>query len=109
MALAFRSTRVLLPQGVTQATLMVEHERITEVREWNDVPANATLLYFGDSVVLPGLVDSHVQNQRAGPHGVGRVLDGNAGCGIRLRDYAGGYAAELCSRADQSRCTRNKT
>lgn len=66
MALAFRSTRVLLPQGVTQATLMVKHERVTEVREWNDVPANATLRDFGDSVVLPGLVDSHVHINEPG-------------------------------------------
>jgi allantoinase len=60
MAQAFRSTRVLTPKGLAPATLVVEHERIAEVRGWNDVPSGATLRDFGEVVLLPGLVDSHV-------------------------------------------------
>ena len=39
MAQAFRSTRVLTPQGLAPATLVVEDERIAAVRGWDDVPA----------------------------------------------------------------------
>jgi allantoinase len=60
MAQAFRSTRVLTPQGLAPATLLVEGERIAGVRSWSDVPVAAQLHDFGDLVILPGLVDSHV-------------------------------------------------
>jgi allantoinase len=60
MAQAFRSTRVLTPQGLAPATLVVEGERIAEVRAWSDVPAGVDLRDHGDFVLLPGLVDSHV-------------------------------------------------
>lgn len=60
MAHAFRSTRVLTPQGLKPATLLVEDERIAAVCAWNDVHAADDLRDFGDSVLLPGLVDTHV-------------------------------------------------
>ena len=60
MAQAFRSTRVLTAHGLTPATLFVEGERIAGVRRWDDVAATAQLRDFGDQVLLPGLVDSHV-------------------------------------------------
>jgi len=60
MAQAFRSTRVLTHQGLAPATLVVEGERIAEVRSWSDVPAGVHLRDHGDFVLLPGLVDSHV-------------------------------------------------
>jgi allantoinase len=66
MAQAFRSTRVLTPQGLAPATLIVEGERITEVRSWSDAPATAQLHDFGDLVLLPGLVDSHVHINEPG-------------------------------------------
>jgi hypothetical protein len=47
MAQAFRSTRVLTQEGLAPATLLVEHERIADVRSWNDVPAAAQLCDFG--------------------------------------------------------------
>jgi allantoinase len=50
----------MTPQGLAPATLLVEGERIGEVRAWSDVPAGMPLRDFGDLVVLPGLVDSHV-------------------------------------------------
>src|SRR5579863_9022955 len=66
MAYAFRSTRVLTPQGVIPATLLVEHEHIMGIRGWDEVPAVGQLHDFGDYVLLPGLVDSHVHINEPG-------------------------------------------
>jgi allantoinase len=66
MMQAFRSTRVLTPEGLAPATLLVEQERIADVRGWSDVPADAILRDFGDSVLLPGLVDPHVHINEPG-------------------------------------------
>jgi len=60
MAKAFRSTRVLTADGLVPAALLTERERITAVVGWNDVPTGADLHDFGENVILPGLVDSHV-------------------------------------------------
>jgi allantoinase len=66
MAYAFRSTRVLTPEGLTPATLLVERERITNVCGWDEVPAVARLHDFGDYVLLPGVVDTHVHINEPG-------------------------------------------
>ncbi len=66
MSQAFRSTRVLTPQGLAPATVMVEGERIVEVRGWADVPSGAILRDLGDFVLLPGLVDTHVHINEPG-------------------------------------------
>jgi allantoinase len=60
MAQAFRSTNVLTADGLRPAALLVDGERIAEVRAWDDVPADVPVNDFGDLFVLPGLVDSHV-------------------------------------------------
>jgi allantoinase len=66
MAQAFRSTRVLTPDGLRPATLWVENGRIASVRAWRDVPLSGVLRDFGDHVLLPGLVDSHVHINEPG-------------------------------------------
>jgi allantoinase len=70
MAQVFRSTRVLTAAGLAPATLVVEGERIVRVAGWNEVaegPAGKVdLTDFGDAVVLPGLVDSHVHINEPG-------------------------------------------
>jgi len=66
MAQAFRSTRVLAAEGLRPATLLVEGERIAAVLAWDRVPAGMPLLDFGDAVLLPGLVDSHVHINEPG-------------------------------------------
>jgi len=66
MSQAFRSTRVLTPEGLAPATLLVENERIAAVLGWADVPAGARLHDFGDFVLLPGLVDTHVHINEPG-------------------------------------------
>jgi allantoinase len=60
MSQAFRSTNVLTADGLRPAMLLVEGGRIAAVRAWDDAAAGAPLRDFGDLVVLPGLVDSHV-------------------------------------------------
>jgi allantoinase len=60
MAKALRSTRVLTPDGIAPAAVIVEDERITALGGWHDAPGDAELCDFGDHVLLPGLVDSHV-------------------------------------------------
>jgi allantoinase len=66
MAQALRSTRVLTPHGLAPATLLVEHERIAAVSGWNEAPPSAKLCDFGDSLLLPGLVDTHVHINEPG-------------------------------------------
>lgn len=58
---AFLSRRVVTPEGVRPAAILVEEEQIREVVEPNCVPVDvAETLDFGDAAILPGLVDSHV-------------------------------------------------
>jgi allantoinase len=60
MAQVFRSTRVLTPVGLHPAALLVEGERIAAVMGWDEVPGDVRVRDFGDALLLPGLVDSHV-------------------------------------------------
>jgi allantoinase len=57
---AFRSTRVVTPEGVHPATILVEAEEITAIHPWDTIPSNIPLHDFGNHVILPGLVDTHV-------------------------------------------------
>jgi allantoinase len=66
MSQVFRSTRVLTAQGLAPATLRVEGERIAAVESWDSAAASAVLRDFGDAVLLPGLVDSHVHINEPG-------------------------------------------
>jgi allantoinase len=60
MAKALRSTRVLTAGRLAPAAVVIEGERITALREWSEPPPEAELLDFGDLILLPGLVDTHV-------------------------------------------------
>jgi len=66
MAVVFRSTRVLTAGALGAAAVLVEGETICGVHGWNDVPAGATLHDFGELVLLPGLVDTHVHINEPG-------------------------------------------
>ncbi|MGB2621150.1 MAG: allantoinase AllB [Candidatus Acidiferrum sp.] len=57
---AFLSQRVVTPTGVCPAALLVEAGRIRDVVPPHQVPPHADAQDFGDLVLLPGLVDSHV-------------------------------------------------
>ncbi|WP_263357356.1 allantoinase AllB [Acidicapsa ligni] len=63
---AFRSTRVVTTEGVRPAILLVKAGRIFEVAEWGNVPPDAHLRDYGDFVLMPGMVDTHVHINDAG-------------------------------------------
>ncbi|WP_212914997.1 allantoinase AllB [Streptomyces sp. TS71-3] len=59
--MVLRSTRVLTPEGIGPACVVVEGERIAAVREYGAAtPPGADVRDLGDAVLLPGLVDTHV-------------------------------------------------
>lgn len=59
--LMLRSTRVITPEGTRAASVAVAGGRITAVLAHDaEVPPGARLEDFGDDVLLPGLVDTHV-------------------------------------------------
>ncbi|WP_409456748.1 allantoinase AllB [Streptomyces goshikiensis] len=59
--LVLRSTRVITPGGTRAASVAVAAGEITAVLAHDaEVPAGARLEDFGDDVLLPGLVDTHV-------------------------------------------------
>jgi len=66
MTSAIRSTRVLTAAGFAPAAVTVEGERIAAIGAWDKVPAHAELCDFGDLVILPGLVDTHVHINEPG-------------------------------------------
>ncbi len=66
MAQAFRSTRVFTPRGLIAATGVVEEERIAGICGWDEAPVSADLHDYGDLVLMPGLVDSHVHINEPG-------------------------------------------
>ena len=70
---AFLSRRVVTPQGIRHAAVLVEEERIRAVILPAEIPPTATCEDFGDLALLPGLVDSHVHINEPGPHRVGRI------------------------------------
>ncbi|MGC2528901.1 MAG: allantoinase AllB [Candidatus Acidiferrum sp.] len=57
---AFFSRRVVTPDGVRPAALLVDGDKILDVVPPNQVPPHAQSHDFGDAAILPGLVDSHV-------------------------------------------------
>ncbi|MGM9381037.1 allantoinase AllB [Streptomyces antibioticus] len=59
--LVLRSTRVVTPEGTRAASVAVSAGRVTAVLPYDaPVPEGARREDFGDDVLLPGLVDTHV-------------------------------------------------
>jgi allantoinase len=63
---AFISKRVVTPEGVRAAAVLVEGERIRAVVPIGETPADAERHDFKDAAILPGLVDSHVHINEPG-------------------------------------------
>jgi len=58
---AFVSRRVVTPEGIRPAAILVDAERIQAVVSVDQVPTEGYEIHdFGDRAILPGLVDSHV-------------------------------------------------
>ena len=58
---AFISNRVVAPEGIRRAAILVEGEQIRAVVSPDQVPAHGYHVHdFGEAAILPGLVDSHV-------------------------------------------------
>jgi allantoinase len=63
---AYRSRRVVTPEGMGPGAVLVEGEKIRGVVEWGKVPEKAACEDFGEAAILPGLVDSHVHINEPG-------------------------------------------
>ena len=57
---AFLSHRVVTPDGIQPGAVLVRGGIIEAFVPANQIPANKAIQDFGESVILPGLVDSHV-------------------------------------------------
>lgn len=57
---AFRAQRVVTPEGIRPAAILVEGERVEAVVSPAEVPDGYKITDFGNAAILPGLVDSHV-------------------------------------------------
>ncbi len=63
---AFLSRRIVTPQGIQPGALLVNGEKIHAVVGLTETPADAIREDFGELVLLPGLVDSHVHVNEPG-------------------------------------------
>src|SRR3984893_13584405 len=57
---AFLSRRVVTPQGIRPAGVLVNGEVIREVVTPDHIPSEAQIHDFGVAAILPGLIDAHV-------------------------------------------------
>ena len=63
---AFLSRRVVTPDGIKTAAVLVQNGRILDVVLSDQLPAQISVKDFGEAVLLPGLVDSHVHINEPG-------------------------------------------
>jgi allantoinase len=63
---AFLSRRVVTPDGIMAAGVLVEDGRILDVVPPDQLPTQIPVKDFGDAAILPGLVDSHVHINEPG-------------------------------------------
>ncbi|HKG61946.1 MAG TPA: allantoinase AllB [Pyrinomonadaceae bacterium] len=58
--LIIRGQRVVLPQTIAPRSVHIREERIVFVGDYDDVVAGCEVVDAGESIVMPGLVDTHV-------------------------------------------------
>jgi allantoinase len=66
MTKALRSTRVLTGAGLAPAGVLVDGERVSSICGWDEIPRSTECIDFGDAMLLPGLVDTHVHINEPG-------------------------------------------
>jgi allantoinase len=64
--MAIQSRRVVTPEGVRPAAIRIRGERITAVGMHGAVPPGMRVEDHGNSVIMPGLVDTHVHVNEPG-------------------------------------------
>src|ERR1700730_8852987 len=57
---AFLSRRVVTPEGIRPAVVLVEGEVIREIVRLDQVPSEVKIVDLGNAAILPGLIDAHV-------------------------------------------------
>jgi len=58
--LIIRGQRVVLPETIAPRSVHIREERIVFLGEYDDVVDGCEMVDAGESVVMPGLVDTHV-------------------------------------------------
>jgi len=64
--LIVRGQRVILPDGERAAAIHIRQGTVTSISAFDDVPGNCQLFDADESVVMPGLVDTHVHINEPG-------------------------------------------
>ena len=65
-AVAYISRRVVLPEGIGPACVVVELGIISAITDYASPPPDATLVDAGTDAILPGLIDPHVHINEPG-------------------------------------------
>ena len=65
-AFAITSSRVVTPEGVRAAAIVIENEKISAVVAPTDVPQGIRVVDAGEQVIAPGVVDGHVHINEPG-------------------------------------------
>jgi allantoinase len=66
---AIRGKRVVTPEGIRPATVFLRNGVIEAVSGYGDLPSSKNIYDAGESVVMPGLVDTHVHINEPGRAG----------------------------------------
>jgi allantoinase len=64
--LVVRGKRVVLPEGERAAAIQIRSGTIAAISAFDDVPAGSPLREAGESILMPGLVDTHVHINEPG-------------------------------------------
>ena len=65
-ALVIRSTNVIVDEKLTRCSIHIENETITHIGDWDDIDPAIELHHAKTSVVMPGVVDTHVHVNEPG-------------------------------------------
>lgn len=66
MRRVIRSARVLTADGLSRASIILDGDRIGSIGNWNEVHVGAEMIDAGDSIVMPGIIDTHVHVNEPG-------------------------------------------
>jgi allantoinase len=64
--LTVRGSRVVTPAGTRQASIHIDDGRITAIADFDQIAPSVGIVEAGDSIVMPGLVDTHVHINEPG-------------------------------------------